>query len=64
MDSICRGCELIIANYAFAFDFIVFGMEGFNIIVGIDWLAHFRAIIDCEKCHITLTMPKGDTMYY
>ena len=48
MDHVCRACELTIGDHAFIFDFIVFDMRGFDVIIGIDMLAYFHAIFDCE----------------
>ena len=49
LDCICQGCELVILNHHFVFDFIVLGMSGFDLILGMDWLSTFRATIDCLK---------------
>ena len=36
IDDICRNCELLIANHIFVYDFVVFGMRGFDIIIGME----------------------------
>ena len=62
--NICRECEFIISDHTFQYDFIVFDTMGFDLILGIDWLTHHQAIIDCEKRRITLTTPSGERITY
>lgn len=66
---IFRGCELVMLDRQFAFDFIVLGMTEFDLILGMDWLSMFHATIDCYKrqalicfwapllflCHLTIS---------
>ena len=47
LDKVCRGCDLTIAERTFVFEFIVIDMTAFDVILGMDWLSSFRAVIDC-----------------
>lgn len=58
-DHICRGCDLIIQDHRFTFDFIVLGMSGFDLILGMDWLSMFHATIECFKHRVRICPPKG-----
>jgi len=37
-------------------------IQGWDIILGMDWLAKHKVIIDCEKKLITFSTPKGERM--
>ena len=43
---------------------IVFDMTSFDIILGIDWLNGYRAIIDCVRHRVTFYMPKEDYFHF
>ncbi|XP_058202900.1 uncharacterized protein LOC131317359 [Rhododendron vialii] len=59
LDRICRNCELLIHDRRFTFDFIVLGMSGFDLILGMDWLSTFHATIDCFKRRVRICPPEG-----
>ncbi|XP_058217051.1 uncharacterized protein LOC131327951 [Rhododendron vialii] len=59
LDRICRDCELIIRDRRFMFDFVVLGMSGFDLILGMDWLSTFPAAIDCFKPRVCICPPEG-----
>ena len=64
LDRICRGCDLTILDRAFTFNFIVMDMATFDVILGMDWLFHFRATIDCYRRRVCLCTPEGDCFYF
>ena len=41
LDRICRGCDLMILDQTFTFDFIIMDMATFDVILGMDWLSYF-----------------------
>ena len=51
---ICLGVELSSHRYMFVCDFFVLGFKGYDIILGMDWLEKYRAVLDCEKQFVTL----------
>ncbi|XP_057495668.1 uncharacterized protein LOC130780665 [Actinidia eriantha] len=59
LDRICRGCELVILDRHFEFDFIVLGMSEFDLILGIDWLLTYRETTDYFKHRVRIYMPEG-----
>ncbi|XP_058189294.1 uncharacterized protein LOC131306881 [Rhododendron vialii] len=59
LDRICRNCELLIHDRRFTFDFIVLGMSGFDLILGMDWLSTFHSTIDCFKRRVRICPPEG-----
>jgi hypothetical protein len=40
--------------------FTVLGMNDFDIILGMDWLAKYQAIVDCYNRRVVLTLPWGN----
>ncbi|XP_057491360.1 uncharacterized protein LOC130777084 [Actinidia eriantha] len=39
-------------------------MSGFDIILGMDWLSSNRAIVDCFRRRVTITISSGDSFYF
>lgn len=60
LDRISWGCELIIRDRRFVFDFIILGISWFDLILGMDWLSTFHATIDCFKRRVHIRHPDGD----
>ncbi|GFS38223.1 hypothetical protein Acr_00g0056340 [Actinidia rufa] len=59
LDRVCRGYKLVILDRHFEFDFIVLGMFGFDLILGMDWLSTYRETIDCFKRRVRICTPEG-----
>ena len=53
---ICRGCELEISGILLIVDLRVMDMLEFDVILGMDWLTAYRAVIDCEHRRVTAYM--------
>ena len=64
LNRVCRGCVLVIADRRIEADLIVMDMSGFDIILGMDWLSSNRAIIDCFRRRVTITISSGDSFYF
>ena len=56
---VCRSCEVEIVGRRFVFDFIVLDMISVDVILGIDWLTSYRAMIDCFQHRVTFCTPEG-----
>ena len=56
LDKICRACEVRVADHSLIGDLIVLDMTTFDVILGMDWLARYKAIIDCYRRRVTVTM--------
>ena len=50
---ICRGYELEISGTLFTVDLRIMDMSEFDVILGMDWLAAYRVVIDCERRRVT-----------
>ncbi|XP_035545089.1 uncharacterized protein LOC108982400 [Juglans regia] len=57
-DKFLPGCPLSIEGRLMPADLIVFNMFGFDVILGMDWLACYHASIDCFKKEVILRPPK------
>ena len=45
-------------------DLVVLGKEGIVVVLGMDWMAVNRGVIDCNTKTITLTTPEGDMIQH
>ncbi|XP_059628152.1 uncharacterized protein LOC132270945 [Cornus florida] len=57
---VCRGCFITIAGRILEIDLILLEMAGFDVILGMDWLSSFRAVIDCFRGRVSVYTPDGD----
>nr|GEU55076.1 retrovirus-related Pol polyprotein from transposon TNT 1-94 [Tanacetum cinerariifolium] len=49
INKVIQGCKLEIEGHIFDIDLISFGLESFDVIVGIDWLSRLKAEIVCHE---------------
>ncbi|GJX20599.1 putative reverse transcriptase domain-containing protein, partial [Tanacetum coccineum] len=49
INTIIRGCTLNLLNHPFNINLIPVKLGSFDVIVGIDWLAKYHAVIDCAE---------------
>ena len=59
---VIRGCVLEIFGVEFPIDLIPIAMGDVCVIVGIDWLSRFGAVIDCERQLVTIRDPSGGVL--
>ncbi|XP_059630953.1 uncharacterized protein LOC132273872 [Cornus florida] len=64
LDCVCRGCAIKIAGRTLEFDFAIFYMTGFDVILGMDWLTFFRATIDYFLERVSVCTPTGDYFHF
>ena len=63
--SVYRGCTLEIFGVPFPIDLIPIPMGDVGVIVGMDWLSRFGAIIDCEVQRVVVRTPsRGELVIY
>ena len=55
----CLGVELASHGCLFACNLFVLGFEGFGIILGMDWLEKYGAVLDCDRRTVTLVDEQG-----
>ena len=54
----CKDCPLTLEDRNFLMYLKVLSLSEFDIILGINWLTKYGAILDCVSKSITFTMPK------
>ena len=57
LGKVCKDCPLTLENRNFPTDLIVLSMSEFDVILGIDWLTKYGAILDCVSKSITFSTP-------
>ena len=57
VDRVYRSCLVSLAGYDTWVDLIILGMVDFDVILGMDWLSHYHAVLDCNAKTVTLAMP-------
>ncbi|GKA94586.1 putative reverse transcriptase domain-containing protein, partial [Tanacetum coccineum] len=54
IDTIERGCTLNFLNHPFNIDIMPVELGSFDIIIGMDWLRRFHAVIVCDEKHVRI----------
>ena len=49
IDTIIRGCTLNLLNHPFNIDLIPVELGSFDVIIGMDWLSKYHAVIICDE---------------
>jgi hypothetical protein len=45
--SVCERCSVILADEVFSANLVVISLGAFDVILGMDWLSQYRAVISC-----------------
>ncbi|GJZ55669.1 putative reverse transcriptase domain-containing protein [Tanacetum coccineum] len=61
-NTVLRGCTLVLINHAFKIDLLPTRIGSFDVIVGMDWLAYHRAVIDCYEKIVSIPLPNGEIL--
>ena len=59
VDRICKGCVITLEDRVLHVDLMVLDMTGYDVILGMDWLIVYRALIDCQCRRIICWLPDG-----
>ena len=59
VDRIRKGCVITLANIALKVDLRILDMTGYDVILGMDWLTVYRALIDYHRHRIIFCLPDG-----
>jgi hypothetical protein len=59
-DSVCLNVSVKIRGIEFPANLIVMGTQGIDVILGINWLDKYQAVISCDKRTIKLVSPLGE----
>ena len=62
LSMICRSLRISVLSVEFECDAYVLGFMGYGLILGMDWLTMYGAILDCEKRVIRLLTCQGRTL--
>ena len=60
----CRGCEIEVVGGRLSFALVLLDMPGFDVILGMDWLSSYCAVIDCYHQRVTVGKSSGDCFYF
>ena len=63
-ERVARNCAITISGRSFRGDLILLGIQGYDVILGMDWLTQHQATIDCNKKTLTLTTSEGEQIQY
>ena len=61
---ICQGCELEISGTLLTVDLRIMDMSEFDVILGMDWVTAYRAVIDCEHRRVTAYTQDGTRVVF
>ncbi|XP_028093882.1 uncharacterized protein LOC114293970 [Camellia sinensis] len=59
-----HGCEIEVTGRRLPFAFVFLDMSSFDVILGMDWLSSYRAVIDCFRQRVTVCTPGGNCFYF
>jgi len=45
-------------------DLVLLGIQGYDVILGMDWLTKYQATIDCKRKTLTIVTSEGETLTY
>jgi hypothetical protein len=57
--SFCQGCSVILADEVFSANLVVISLGAFDVILGMDWLSQYRAVISCFWKTVLLQASSG-----
>ncbi|GJS41218.1 putative reverse transcriptase domain-containing protein [Tanacetum coccineum] len=58
-NTILRSCTLVLFNHVFKIDLLPTRLGSFDVIIGMDWLAYHRAVIDCYEKIVRIPLLNG-----
>ncbi|GJR09162.1 putative reverse transcriptase domain-containing protein [Tanacetum coccineum] len=63
VDRVIRNYKLELGTSLFAIDLIPLSHEGFDVIVGMDWVSEYKAEILCHKKVVRIPLESGEILY-
>ncbi|GJX18879.1 putative reverse transcriptase domain-containing protein [Tanacetum coccineum] len=61
-NTILRSCTLVLFNHVFKIDLLPTRLGSFDVIIGMDWLAYHRAVIDYYEKIARIPLPNGEIL--
>ena len=62
--AVVRNCPITIHDEVFLADLVLLEIQGYDVILRMDWLAKHKAIINCQRKLLTLATPEGEKLVY
>nr|GEV16679.1 hypothetical protein [Tanacetum cinerariifolium] len=62
IDKVIKGCKIEIKGHVFDIDLIPFGHKSFDVIIGMDWLSHYKAEIICREKVVRIPLLDGKVL--
>ncbi|GJW43974.1 reverse transcriptase domain-containing protein [Tanacetum coccineum] len=62
IDKVIKGCKLEIKGHVFDIDLIPFRHRSFDVIIGMDWLSHYKAEIICHEKVVRIPLLDGKVL--
>ena len=56
-EKVCRNCMVMIGDRLYLTDLISLAINGYDIILGMDWLAQYYVQLDCKSKEVSLNVP-------
>ena len=56
-DKVVRDSKVLIEGQEFPTDLVALDIRDFDVVLGMDWLSHHRATLDCYKNEVKLHRP-------
>ncbi|GKF32803.1 reverse transcriptase domain-containing protein [Tanacetum coccineum] len=61
-NTVLRSCTIVLLNHVFKIDLLPTRLRSFDVIVGMDWLSYYRAVIDCYEKIVRIPLPNGEIL--
>lgn len=61
---VCRSVCIVFKEHKLTGYLLVLPMGKFDVILGINWLSKYQAMVDCSNKRVTLFTPSGDFIVY
>ncbi|GJU35168.1 putative reverse transcriptase domain-containing protein [Tanacetum coccineum] len=61
-NTVLRGCTLTLYHHIFKIDLLPTRLGSFDIIIGMDWLSYYRAVIDCYEKIVCIPLLNGEIL--
>ncbi|GJW24688.1 putative reverse transcriptase domain-containing protein, partial [Tanacetum coccineum] len=58
-NTVLRGCTLTLYHHIFKIDLLPTRLGSFDVIIGMDWLSYYRAVIDCYEKIVRIPLLNG-----
>ena len=59
VDRICKECIITLVDRALKVDLRILDMTRYDVILGMDWLTMYKALINCHHCRIIFCVSDG-----